>query len=141
MSKHAARGRIGSASRTNRTKKPVCFLERRLGFESLEHRRLLSAVAPTSVTFQPQSGQGTSTITSANNSSGPEKLQFIVNDATSGDQVTIYSDGTAIGSVSAGSASPLVTTDSVTTLSNGTHTITATETDSTGISGPSSGLR
>ena len=60
MSKHSGSGRIGSAARTNRTKKPVCFQARRLGFESLEHRRLLprSRRRPRS-SFQPQTGQGT----------------------------------------------------------------------------------
>ena len=44
MSKHSGSGRIGSASRKNRTKRPVSVLARRLGFEDLEHRRLLSTV-------------------------------------------------------------------------------------------------
>ncbi len=45
MSKFFGRGkRIGSAARTNRTKKRVCSQTRRIGFESLEDRRLLSSV-------------------------------------------------------------------------------------------------
>ena len=45
MRTHSGSRKIGSASRTNRTKKPVGFLARRLGFESLEHRRLLSGLS------------------------------------------------------------------------------------------------
>ena len=84
--------------------------------------------APTSVVFQPQSGQGSATVTSANNSSATETLQFLVSGVTSGDQVTVYADGAAIGSVNAGSTTALVTTDGSTTLLDGTHAITATET-------------
>ena len=38
--------------------------------------------APTSVAFQPATGQGTSTVTSANNSSGPNELKFTVTGVT-----------------------------------------------------------
>jgi cyclophilin family peptidyl-prolyl cis-trans isomerase len=47
MSKHSGSSRTGSAARTNRAKKPVGSLARRLGFESLEHRRLLSTLSLT----------------------------------------------------------------------------------------------
>ncbi len=80
------------------------------------------------IQFQPQSGQGTSTVTSANNSSGPEKLQFLVTGVTSGDQVTVYANGIAIGSVNAAGNSALVTSDGSTTLLDGTYTITVTQT-------------
>src|SRR5262249_14750121 len=59
---------------------------------------------PTAVAFQPQSGQGTSTLTSANNSSTVTKLQFLVSGVTSGDTVTLYSDGSAIGTANATSS-------------------------------------
>ena len=54
--------------------------------------------APTSIVFQPQSGQGTTTITSVNNSSTAKELKFLVSGVTAGDQVTVYADGVAIGS-------------------------------------------
>ena len=38
--------------------------------------------APTSIAFQPQSGQGTATVTSANNSSASKELQFLVSGVT-----------------------------------------------------------
>ena len=96
---------------------------------------LATPLAPASTTpgtptiaFQPQSGQGTDTITSANNSSGPDKLNFLVTGVTSGDQVTVYANGVAIGSVNAGSGSALVTSDGSTKLLDGMYTITATQT-------------
>ncbi|MGO9111394.1 MAG: peptidylprolyl isomerase [Thermoguttaceae bacterium] len=84
--------------------------------------------APTSIAFQPQSGQGTTTITSANNSSASSELQFLVSGVTAGDQVTVYADGVAIGSAAATSTSTVVTTNGTTTLLDGSHTFTATET-------------
>ncbi|MGA2256410.1 MAG: peptidylprolyl isomerase, partial [Thermoguttaceae bacterium] len=141
MSKHSGSGRIGSATRTSRTKKPVSFLPRRLGFESLENRRLLSTVtAPTSIVFQPQTGQGTATLTSANNSSTSRELQFLVSGVTAGNTVNVYVDGgtTVIGTgtVASGATTITVNTDGdphgATMLSNGTHSFTATQTDTTG---------
>ena len=44
MNKHSGNRRIGSAARTDYAKKPARFQQRRLRFESLEHRRLLSSV-------------------------------------------------------------------------------------------------
>ena len=93
--------------------------------------------APTAIAFQPQSGQGTTSVTSANNSSTSSELQFLVSGVTVGDQVTLYADGVAIGSatatsssvtVSNGVTSLLVSTNGTTTLSFGSHTFTATET-------------
>jgi autotransporter-associated beta strand protein len=84
--------------------------------------------APSSIAFQPQSGQGTTTLTSANNSSTSKELQFLVSGVTAGDQVTVYADGVAIGSANATSTSTVVTTNGTTALLDGTHTITATET-------------
>ena len=43
MSGRSRRGRTGLASWTKRARKPVCSLARRLGFESLEQRRLLAS--------------------------------------------------------------------------------------------------
>ncbi|MGA2255731.1 MAG: peptidylprolyl isomerase, partial [Thermoguttaceae bacterium] len=86
--------------------------------------------APTSIAFQPQSGQGTATMTSANNSTTSKELQFLVSGVTIGDQVTVYADGVAIGSNVATSATQVVSTNGTTTLFDGTHTFTATETAS-----------
>ncbi len=84
--------------------------------------------APTSIAFQPQAGQGTTSITSANNSSASKELQFLVSGATNGDQVTVYADGVAIGTATATSGSVVVSTNGSTTLLDGEHTFTATET-------------
>ena len=45
MSKHSDSGRISAAASTNRTKRATCSQARRLRFESLEHRRLLTALS------------------------------------------------------------------------------------------------
>ncbi len=86
--------------------------------------------APTSIVFQPQSGQGTATLTSANNSSTLKELQFLVSGVTAGEQVTVYADGVAIGSGDATSDSVVIATNGTTTLLGGMHTFTATETAS-----------
>ena len=85
--------------------------------------------APTGLTFQPQSGQGTTTLTDANNSASTKQLQFLVNGTTLGDQVTVYADGVALGSpVVASTGSTLVATGGSALLADGTHTFTAIET-------------
>lgn len=135
MSNYSDGGRIGLAARKNRTKKPVSLLARRLGFESLEHRQLLSVATPTLVTFQPQAGQGTTAITSANNSSTSKELTFLVSGVTAGDTVKVYADGsstaiaTSASPVPSGATTIQVTTNGTTKLSDGTHTFTATQTD------------
>jgi cyclophilin family peptidyl-prolyl cis-trans isomerase len=87
--------------------------------------------APASIVFQPQSGQGTSTLTSANNSSAATKLQFLVTGVTSGDQVTVYADGVAIGTAQATSSTVTVSTNGTSSLLDGSHTFTATQSLST----------
>jgi len=84
--------------------------------------------APSSIAFQPQSGQGTTTVTSVNNSSAAQKLQFLVSGVTSGNQVTVYADGVAIGTANATSSTVTVATDGTTSLLDGAHTFTATQT-------------
>jgi len=136
MSKYPVSGKIGSAARTNRTKRPVSFLARRLGFEGLEHRRLLSVSAPASVVLQsPPAGLGTTTLTSANNSSTSKELTFLVTGVTAGDTVKVYADGssTAIATSSSpvptGATTITVTSNGTSKLSDGPHTFTATQTD------------
>jgi cyclophilin family peptidyl-prolyl cis-trans isomerase len=84
--------------------------------------------APTAIAFQPQSGQGTSAYTSVNNSSTSKELQFLVSGVTVGNVVTVYADGVAIGSATATSTSQAVSTNGSTTLLDGAHTFTATQT-------------
>ena len=133
MSKHSGNGRIGLKPRANRAKSPLLGRTRRVGFETLEDRRLLSVAAPTSIAFEPQSNQGTATLTSANNSSTSAEMQFLVSGVTAGDTVNVYADGgtTAIGTgtVASGNTTITVTTNGTSTLTNGTHTFTATQTD------------
>ena len=130
MSKRSGKSSIGSISRTNRTKRPGNFLARRLGFEGLEVRRLLSAVpAPGGVQFELSGQVTTQTVTSENNSSAPQALQFLVSGTVAGDQVNVYADGNAIGQpVVAGGATTMITTNGSSPLSDGAHTFTATQT-------------
>ncbi len=95
--------------------------------------------APASIAFQPQPGQGTTTLTSANNSSAAQKLQFLVSGVTSGDQVTVYADGVAIGTANATSSTVTVTTDGTTSLFNGTHSFSARQSVSAAASYTDSG--
>ena len=84
--------------------------------------------APTSIAFQPQTGQGTTALTTANNSSASNKLQFLVSGITVGNVLTLYADGVAIGSTTATTTSQVVTTNGSFTLLDGMHTFTATQT-------------
>jgi large repetitive protein len=132
MSKHTGRVGIGLMGWSSHAKKSTRSRARRMAFESLEDRRLLTS-APTSIVFQPQSGQGTATLTSANNSSTSKELQFLVSGVTAGDTVRIYADSgtTAIGAgtVATGATTITVTTSGTATLSNGSHTFTAKQID------------
>ncbi len=65
-------------------------------------------------------------ITNYNNQSSTAALHFQVDDIMSGAEVRIYSDGVQIGSAtSATDGTILINTDGLTTLSDGTHQITA----------------
>ena len=66
-------------------------------------------------------------VTSFNNSSPATALQLTIPGVLAGATVTLYSDGTPIGSAVASSNSISITTDGATTLSDGTHSITARE--------------
>ena len=83
--------------------------------------------APTSVAFQPASGKS-STLTTDNNSSTASELNFAVDGVTSGNLVTVYANGVAIGTATATSSSVVVTTNGTSELFNGSYTITATQT-------------
>ena len=87
MSRHSGSRKIGSATRTNRPKKAVCHQTRRIGFESLEDRRLLSTIGlnPISTITLPA---GTSTFVALNGS-----------DPTSGKSITFGETTTSLTSV------------------------------------------
>ena len=74
--------------------------------------------------FVPPSG-GSSQTTNLNNSTSGTALQFLVSGVTSGDEVEILADGNPIGEATASGTSVTVTTDGSTTLTDGSHTITA----------------
>ena len=142
MNEHSGSGGFGAAKSTKGGgKKPILALGRRLRFEGLEDRRMLSIAAPSSLVYMPMTGQGTATVTSANNSGGPQDMQFDVGGITSGNQVMVYVDGTLIGSVSAAAATTSVTTEGSYTIPNGLHTFTATQSSGTDTSPASSGIQ
>ncbi len=64
-------------------------------------------------------------ITQLNNSDPEHPLQFIAHDTIAGTTVAVYADGVEIGRADAGSSITVVTTDGITILNDGEHTITA----------------
>ena len=84
----------------------------------------VSPTAPTSVQFLAPAGQ-TGGFTSLNNTGG-KTLQFQVSGVVAGTTVTVYADGTAIGTatVATGATSVVVTTNNSTVLQDGAHSIT-----------------
>jgi hypothetical protein len=72
----------------------------------------------------------TDNLTNRNNSSAAKNLQFSVSGTVVGATVTIYADGTAIGSATASGTTTSVTTNGTTTLANGGRSITARQTES-----------
>ena len=145
MSKHSGSGRVDSTTRVNHARKVFGLVARRLGFENLEKRQLLSVAAPTSIVFQPQTGMGTAALTSENNSSTSKELTFLVSGVTAGDTVSVYADGsttaiaTSAAAVPSGATTITVTTLGTTTLSDGLHVFTATQTSGTTASASSPG--
>ncbi len=90
-----------------------------------------ASATPTGVALQPTSDTGASNsdqITRLNNSSPGEALQFEVTGTIAGATVTLFADGTPIGSTTASGTTTIVTTDGATTLADGLRTITARQT-------------
>ena len=86
---------------------------------------------PLGVSLSAISDTGVSTsdgLTNLNNSSAAAALQFVVSGTVAGATVSIYSDGTLIGSAAAAGAAATITTDGTTTLASGSHAITARQT-------------
>jgi hypothetical protein len=103
----------------------------------------VSPAAPGAPTLTPASDTGLSSsdgITRLNNSSPATALTFQVANTVSGATVTIYANGTAIGSALANGTTTFVTTDGSTALPDGAYVITATQSLPSGKSPPSSGL-
>ena len=70
----------------------------------------------------------TDNLTRLDNSSAAKTLQFAVSNTVSGATVTIYADGTAIGSTTATGTTTTVTTDGAHDLADGSHVIIARQT-------------
>lgn len=90
----------------------------------------ITPYSPLSVTLVSDYDTGSSNtdnVTNLNNGS-TSKLQFKVTGVTSGMTVKLYSDGVLIGSTTATDTTATFFTDGTTALTDGTHTITATQT-------------
>ena len=88
----------------------------------------IDPAAPTGISLEASSDTGSSNsdgITSLNNSSAGEELQFLVTGVTAGDTVILLDGGKQIGSAVASSSSVVVTTNGTVTLTNGSQQITA----------------
>ncbi len=107
---------------------------RSLRLEWLEDRSLLS-VAPTGVDLLPGSDSGIlddDDLTNLDNSAVEKALQFEVAGTVAGATVTLYADGTAIGSTTATGDTTTVTTNGTYDLTDGSRAITARQTESGG---------
>ena len=71
----------------------------------------------------------TDNVTCLNNSTAGNRLQFAVTNTIAGATVTIYADGSAIGSVTATGTTTTVTTNGACDLADGPHSITARQTE------------
>jgi hypothetical protein len=72
----------------------------------------------------------TDNITFKNNNTIGSNLQFTVGGTVSGAIIKVFSDGTQIGQATASGATTTVTTNGLNVLSDGSHNITATQTES-----------
>ena len=84
---------------------------------------------PTLVSTYDTGASNSDNLTYRNNSSS-NVLKFTVTGTISGATVTVYADATAIGSATATGATTVVTTSGSYTLADGTHAITAAQTES-----------
>ena len=94
---------------------------------------MLVSPAPTSVDLLPASDTGqldTDDITMLDNSSGASTLDFSVSGTVAGATVTLYADGTPIGSAVAAGTTTTVTTNGAKDLADGPNAITAKQTES-----------
>jgi C1A family cysteine protease len=91
------------------------------------------STAPGTPDLVTGSDSGTSSadnLTKLDNSTLVKELQFLVSGTVAGATVTIYSDGTAIGSATASGTTTTVATNGTYDLADGSHSITARQTES-----------
>jgi hypothetical protein len=88
----------------------------------------IDSSTPAAPVLLPSSDSGVSAsdaVTSFNNASAAKALTFSIGNTIPGATVTLYADGTPVGSATATAASTLVTTDGANALSDGPHAFTA----------------
>jgi hypothetical protein len=101
-----------------------------LNFFSINSTNLSTTPVAPDLTAAKDSGSSpTDNITNNNNSSGPKVLQFTVSGTIAAATVTVYADGTAIGSAVANGSSTTIDTNGSFALSEGSHAITASQTE------------
>jgi subtilase family serine protease len=86
--------------------------------------------SPTLVSSYDSGASQSDNVTYYSNNGAANVLKFTVPGTVSGATVTIYADGTAIGSAAATGTSTTVTTSGTYTLADGAHAITAKQTES-----------
>ena len=104
---------------------------RPLRLEYLEDRSLLS-LAPTGVDLLPGSDSGIfddDNLTNRDNSAAETALDFAVSGTVAGATVTLYADGTAIGTAVATDTVTTITTNGAHDLADGPHSIIARQTE------------
>ncbi|MHB9048779.1 MAG: Ig-like domain-containing protein [Pirellulales bacterium] len=85
-------------------------------------------LAPDLLAISDTGVSSTDNVTTLDNSQPGKSLQFTVGNTVAGAIVTLYADGSAIGSTIAGGATTTVTTSGSLDLADGTHAITARQT-------------
>ncbi|MHB1037644.1 MAG: Ig-like domain-containing protein [Pirellulales bacterium] len=131
MGRHRSRawgknGTNGKASRRTARTLPT----RRLVVEVLEGRRLLTAspAMPDLLAISDTGISDTDNLTNLDNRQPANALQFAIGNTIAGATVTLFADGTAIGSAIASGEATTVTTNGARDLADGTHAITARQT-------------
>jgi hypothetical protein len=88
----------------------------------------LTPPAPDLTAAKDSGTSSTDNLTNFNNSTSGKAPAFALSGLTTGASVTIFSDGTAIGSGTASGSTATITTSGALTLTEGTHTITVQQT-------------
>ena len=117
---------------------PVGFAAHRV--ELLEPRRLLTAapLRPDLIASSDSGVSDTDDVTRFDNATPAAALQFLVAGTTPGASVTLWLGGAAVATATAAGPGTLLTLDPAVRLANGTHAVTARQTDPDGEPSPAS---
>ncbi|MDB5326496.1 MAG: hypothetical protein JWM57_2065 [Phycisphaerales bacterium] len=101
-----------------------------IGYETGVSFNSLASSVPDLAVATDTGNSSSDNLTNRDNSTAAKNLQFTVTGTVSGATVAVYSDGTFIGSAVASGASTTVTTNGTVDIADGTHNITAIQTES-----------